>query len=237
VNANGFSVSGERFSSTSGTGALSAVTRFNGGGIGLGMRMANYELPTGVAPVDRQTMIEPGPAPGMSAEVSVGLAQTIKGFRVGAVAKYAEELESGVRVGRPLGDVGVSKDWFRTTFALSVQNLGEDPDLGNRIVKLPIKTNLGFGHSRSVGPYDIFVTGAVSMLRDETVDASGGLEVNYSWLSGYNIAARIGGRTTAIGEQPFTAGVGFTMDRLSFDYALETLSNQRVGHRFGLRIR
>src|SRR5262245_13451476 len=39
VVANGYSVSAERFSSDVALSALSAVTRFNGGGIGIGMRM------------------------------------------------------------------------------------------------------------------------------------------------------------------------------------------------------
>src|SRR5438067_4813541 len=62
VVANGFSVSGEYLASTAGTGALSAVTRFNGGGIGLGMRMANYELPSGKFPATRRTMLDAGDA-------------------------------------------------------------------------------------------------------------------------------------------------------------------------------
>src|SRR4051812_46064891 len=44
VNATGFSAAGEWLSSSSGAGNLSAVTRFNGGGVGVGMRFANYDL-------------------------------------------------------------------------------------------------------------------------------------------------------------------------------------------------
>ena len=49
--------------------------------------------------------------------------------------------------------------------------------------------------------------------------------------------ARAGVRRPVPGEAPFTAGLGFTMDRLSIDYAVEALSGSRAGHRIGLRIR
>jgi hypothetical protein len=51
------------------------------------------------------------------------------------------------------------------------------------------------------------------------------------------VTLRAGGRRPEHGEGPFTAGLGFTVDRLSIDYALETLSGSRVANRIGLRIR
>ena len=73
-------------------------------------------------------------------------------------------------------------------------------------------------------------TAAVSVLRNEWVVPSGGAEVGYSWLDGYSIALRAG-RDVArcAARRRFTAGAGFNMDRLSIDYALETLS--RLAHR------
>jgi hypothetical protein len=236
--ANGFSVSGEYLSNSAGTGALSAVTRFNGnGGIGFGVKLANYEVPTGVAPATRFSMMDAGDGPGTSAEASVGYAQVLKGFRVGVAAKYAEDVTPTARVSRPLADVGIAKDMLRSTFGLAVQNIGRDMDLGVRTVDLPLRTTLGFAQGRPLGEFDVAVTGALSMIRAETVYPSGGIEVGYAWLSGYNFVVRGGARRTAIGEEPFTAGAGLTMDRLTIDYALETLSNQRVGHRIGVRIR
>jgi hypothetical protein len=66
---------------------------------------------------------------------------------------------------------------------------------------------------------------------------AGGLEMGYSWLDGYSIALRGGARRPERGEGPLTAGAGFTMDRLSIDYALDTSTRGRVAHRLGLRIR
>lgn len=236
--ASGMSVSGEYLSSTAGLGALSAVTRFNGnGGIGIGVRMANYELPAGVYPATRLTMMNAADGPGASIEASVGYAQVLKSLRVGAAVKYAEDVSPLARVSRPLADIGVARDMFRSTLGLAVQNIGRDMDLGGRTVGLPLRTTLGISHGRPLGEFDVAVTGALSMVRAETLYPSGGLEVNYSWLSGYNVVVRGGLRRAGIGEQPFTAGAGLTMDRMTIEYALETLSNAQVGHRFGVRIR
>ncbi|MGH7619538.1 MAG: hypothetical protein ACREPM_20180, partial [Gemmatimonadaceae bacterium] len=85
--ARGFSASGERYSPTAGGGSLSAVTRFGTGGIGVGMRMADYELPANTYPADRGTMLDQGPAPGTSVEATVGIAQVIKSVRIGVSGK------------------------------------------------------------------------------------------------------------------------------------------------------
>ena len=236
VNATGFSASGERLSPNAGSGAVSAVTRFNNGGIGIGVRFVDYQTELGVFPATRESMLDRGLA-GQSLEAVAGFAQTIKGFRAGISGKFAEEYSSSTRLSKALADVGVSHDYFRMNIGLGVQNIGADEDVGPTHIDLPLKTTLGVGHTRSLGPYDFAVTGAVSLLRDDFVQPSGGVEMNYSWLSGYNIALRAGGRRPAIGEEGFTGGAGFTMDRLSIDYAFEMLSDKRFGHRIGLRVR
>ncbi|HXT17635.1 MAG TPA: hypothetical protein VN706_18495 [Gemmatimonadaceae bacterium] len=236
--ANGFSVSGERFSTSAGSGALSAVTRFNGGGIAIGMQMLNYDLPN-FFPASRLSILDGGLTPAMSAEAIIAFAQPIKGTRVGIAAKYAEDDMSSIRLGRALADVGVSRLWFGNTIGLAVQNIGED--LGRNAVPpdthLPTRTTLGVSRGTQAGPLDLFGTAAVSMLRTDRVDASGGLEAAYSWLSGYSVALRAGVRRRDVGIEPLTLGAGLTMDRMTFDYAMETLSNQRLGHRFGIRVR
>lgn len=174
---------------------------------------------------------------GQSLEAVVGYAQTIKGFRAGISGKFAEEYSASTRISKPMADIGVSHDYFRMNIGLAVQNIGADEDVGPTHIDLPLKTTLGVGHTRSLGPYDFAVTGAVSLLRDDFVQPSGGVEMNYSWLSGYNVALRAGGRRPAIGEEGFTGGAGFTVDRVSLDYAFEMLSDKRFGHRIGLRVR
>jgi len=255
--ARGFSASGERYSANAGGGAVAAVTRFHGGGIAVGARMADYEGPANAFPSDRRSMLDPGPTAGTSLELSAGLAQVIKGYRVGGAAKYVEDAVSAERVGRVAFDVGVAKDFMGSYSAgLSVQQIGESMNIPCSIttgppctppagagavqrtrVDLPLRTTVGIGTQRGVGAFDLLATAAVSVLRDGFVTPSGGAELGYSWLDGYSIALRAGGRRPLTGESALTAGAGFTMDRLSIDYALETLSGSRLGHRFGLRIR
>jgi hypothetical protein len=102
---------------------------------------------------------------------------------------------------------------------------------------LPIRTTLGVAGGRGVGEFDLAGTAAVSLLRTNFVVPAGGAEIGYSWLDGYSLALRAGARRPLPGERALTAGAGFTMDRLSIDYALEALSGSRIGHRLGLRVR
>jgi hypothetical protein len=255
--ARGFSASGERYSPTASGGSMSAVTRFNNGGIGIGVQMVDYDLPIGLFPADRGTMLGPG-QPATSLEASVGVAQVVKGVRVGGAAKYVEDNDGTTRVSRAAFDVGLSKDVFRFyTVALAVQNMGASTTipcstathcipasglpgsvpLEFTSANLPIRTTLGVAGGRGVGEFDLAGTAAVSLLRTNFVVPAGGAEIGYSWLDGYSLALRAGARRPLPGERALTAGAGFTMDRLSIDYALEALSGSRIGHRLGLRVR
>jgi hypothetical protein len=264
VIARGFSGSVERYSATASGGALSAVTRFNTGGIGIGMRMVDYQAQPNLYPTDRGTMLEPTVGNGTSLEMAVGVGQVIKGIRVGVAGKYVEDNVPAVRASRGAVDLGLSKDFFGPyTFALAVQNLGSSitipcavarvPAAGEfdcvpppglppfptqfTSVRLPLRTTLGVQTQRPVGQFDLMATAAVSALRMGWLGASGGAELGYSWLDGYNIALRAGARSTLPGEAAFTAGAGFTMDRLSIDYAAEALTGSHWGQRIGLRVR
>lgn len=246
--ARGFSASYERYSSTSGGGSLSAVTRFNNGGIALGMSSVQYDMPDDVFPADRGSMLLRGPAFGSSLAASVGLAQVFKGHRIGVAVKYAEDQVPTVRVGHVAADVGVSRDFLRFyTLGVAVQNIGPSSTIPcsfkaqsvtNCVVPptgpganvdlftpahLPLRSTIGIGTARPLGVFDLQATAAVSMIRTDFVSPSGGVEVGYSWLDGYSVALRAGARRPFPGETPLTAGAGFNVDRLSIDYALEAL--------------
>lgn len=259
--ARGTSASVERLSATAATGALSSVIRFSTGGIAVGMRMVDYEAPANFFPVNRATMLDPGTVSGTSIEAAVGLGLTFKRLRVGVTGKYVEDNLPDVRASRGAFDVGVSKDMLRSTFALSLQNIGSGVSVPCGIasavrkfdcipppglppfpaqfttVGQPFKATLGAATSRPLGQFDFVGTAAVSVLRSGFWVPAGGAELGYSWLDGYSIALRAGARRPVPGEQALTAGAGFNMDRLSIDYALETLSGSRIGHRVGLRVR
>jgi hypothetical protein len=248
VAARGTSVSYQQFDPGSQTGALSSVSRFNSGGIAIGAATARFH-PTSLVDadlVDREDILGGQPIEGSSTTLALGVGQVIKRTRVGLTGKYVEERIGTRRNAGAVLDVGVARDFFNYTFALSVQNIGSKLDpipLGNTQFaplfapgRFPIRTTLGASRGLPVGAFDVFATAGVSMLNDFYAPA-GGVEVGYSWLEGYNVFLRAGARRPERGEGAVTGGAGFTMDRLSIDYAIESLSGSRFGHRVGLRIR
>jgi hypothetical protein len=236
VVARGTSASGERYSGTSGGGALSSVTRFNGGGIAVGATLLDYQSDDGFHDRKRGQTLTDGPDMGLSAVASVALAQRFKGVRWGIAAKYASEQFGATRSGAAQLDAGLSRDFRRYfTVGLSARNIPLQSQAA--FVFQPFNVTLGGAASRSLGPLDCLVTAATFMDSDGDFHGGGGGEVSWSWLAGYSIAGRAGVRSASSGERLPTAGAGFTMDRLTVDYALELLSGSRVGHRFGFRIR
>ena len=247
VGARGTSVSSERFSRFARGGTLSSVIRFNNGGIGIGATVTNFRTVTGVFPYDRLDMSgDRALNSGSSNTLALGVGQVFKGTRLGITAKYLDEPAGATRNAAGVVDIGAARDFFGYSFGLAVQNIGPKFEVSgirtpipasNPSSGLPLSATFGAGRGLPVGPFDLFATTAVSWLRDGFVSPAGGAELGYSWLEGYNIILRAGARRPVRGEGPITAGAGFIMDRLAIDYAIETLSGGRAGHRIGLRVR
>jgi len=241
--ARGMSVSIEQYSSTARTGALSSVTRFNTGGVAIGASVAQFDAPGGDPyPITRDDLVTGGPLNGSEASLLVGVAQVIKSTRIGGTAKYVQEAIGQLRNSRAIFDVGLGRDFFGYSFGLAVQNLGESfsPVVGPAAfvpTHLPFRATFGVARGKSFDQVDVAATAAVSTLRDGFVIPAGGAELTYSWLDGYVVQFRAGARRPELGEGAITAGAGLTIDRLTLDYALETLSGSRVAHRIGLRVR
>lgn len=247
--ARGTSVSFEQYSPAARGGTLSSVARLNTGGIAVGVNLVDFQTNADIGsfPVTRRDLLERGPQDAVGVDMVIAIAQVVKGFRVGAAGKYADDLAGERRAGGAALDLGVSRDFRRYfTAGLTVQNIGRAVTtprhvFGQSILAgpegYPLVTTLGLTGSKGVGPYDLLVTSAVSVQRDGFVVPAGGVELNYSWLDGYNLAVRAGARRPDIGERAFTAGLGYGVDHLTIDYALETLSGSHIGHRIGLRVR
>jgi hypothetical protein len=251
--ARGMSASGSRYSPTAGGGALSSVTRFNNGGIGVGVSMIEYSALTPLLPGNPPSIQGHG-GTASSIDAVIGLAQVYKSVRVGVAAKYVDDQLPDVRINQAAFDVGLAEDFRRFyTVGLAVQNIGGSttypcpsctialsnvsPPLSVR-ANLPLRATLGAATSRQLGPFDAVATFGLSMLRSDWLHPAGGVELAYSWLDGYNIAVRVGSASPSVGESSATGGVGFTMDRLTIDYGAEaSWSGRGVQHRIGLRIR
>jgi hypothetical protein len=233
VVARGMTLSGEHDSETPTTsGAVSSALAFGSGGVGIGGMFSRTQM----QPTPGATLI----VPVTSIVGTAAAAQVIKGFRVGVAGKYLGEHTESAYHSRTMVDAGVARPFLQYfTGGLAVQNIGiAGKDVAG---PLPTKGTLGASGTGPVGVYDVVLTAAVSMDdHDHRVRPAGGAEVGWSWLNGYSLALRIGVRDPAAGEKPLTAGAGLTVDRLSLDYALETLTvagASHVGHRVGLRIR
>ena len=250
--ARGTSVAGERYADGSGGGSLSTVSRLSSGGVGVGVAASGgRDGCGGVLFSPGGVILLPGPATFARAIAAVGIAQTYKRFRVGATAKYAVRTEGDRRDAHFLGDVGVSRDLSpfdngSLTLALAVQNIGPTAEAGTRLLA-PLRAALGAAVALPAGPLDLVVAaegGAERLDYGAGVHprrgfANAGIEAGFSWLDGYSVAIRAGSRTPPerTDQSNLTAGAGLTLDRVSFDYAAETLSRSRIAHRFGIRLR
>ncbi len=246
VVARGFSTSGERYRRRRERGRLSSVTRFSTGGIAIGCDDApTFDSPLGGVPDhSRGPWSAGGPVIGSSLEPERrSRARSFKGIRIGGAGEVRRGNESDAsRTRARLFDLGVSKVMFGSATPFGAR--GAEPRAGRRACQAPVEARASVAYRRecrsgrrSARPGRLELDhvrlhrdAAVSVLRDAIRSRPrADVEVNYSWLDGYNIALRAGARRPLPGEEAFTAGAGFTMDRLSIDYALETLSGSRVG--------
>jgi hypothetical protein len=88
-----------------------------------------------------------------------------------------------------------------------------------------------------VGAVDVLPAVTLRYELDGDVVPAAGVEVSYWPVSGRTFSLRLGVRRPDDGMRPFTAGLGFTGDRVVIDYGVALLEQDRFAHRFGLRLR
>ncbi|MGZ8379755.1 MAG: hypothetical protein ACXW0Z_21215 [Gemmatirosa sp.] len=240
----GASAQGQRYGAASTMGVLASTLATLGGTTGLAVQYLDYGAAAGdLAAVRDATgaLSTRGPVTASSLAASLGYARPMLGVRAGATVRYAEERIGAARDGTVSVDLGLARGFMsdNVVAGLAVQHLGEGLRLQRTRAALPTRVTLGLsGASYPVNPWlDVGASAAVSVLRGGALAAAGGVEASLVPLPGYAITARMGGRRTlAPGERPVTAGLGFTRDRLSVDYAYEPFV-ARDAHRVGLRVR
>ena len=238
--ARGTSFSLTRLSETSRGGTMSTVLRLGPGAVGFGVNYLEYQVAAVQYPLHLPDVLDRNFAIGTSALGSLGYAQTYRGFRLGVAAKYAMDAIDIERFGNLYGDAGIARDLRngRYTAALSVQHFGPSLERGTENIPAPLTTTLGVSTSRPMGPLDVVATAGLSYSDEDELSGGGGAEIGWSWLSGYSIAARIGGHTHHLGqENALMGGFGFTADRMTFDFVAHQLDSKKVGYRAGIRIR
>jgi hypothetical protein len=253
--ARGTSASVERYSDRLVGGALSTVSRISSLGVGIGAQMieGRNEPQCNLVSVGPGGVFVNAPAPhNVTRMLAVlGGAGTYKRFRFGASAKYAAVQAGDERSGRPMVDLGVSRDmsladFVPLTIAVAVQNIGTSA-ADTVQLNTPLRAALGLSSGAPVGPLDLAVAAQVAVERNANQElfqhgrmiGGLGVELGYAWLDGYNFAVRVGERVpptrTDIGH--FTFGAGLVLDRVTIDYAGEGEVGSRLAHRIGVRLR
>jgi hypothetical protein len=220
-------------------GSSSTIGRF---GLGVAVTYLDYEgLPVVGDRLSDDLLILPGTEPSASLHAAFGLSTTVKGFMFGASANYLEErvgldgadaLAITLGAARRLGPAGAM-------VGLTLQNLGRSLAFGASTVDLPMRVALGAsGAQLPLGAwFDLVLDAGLAWRRDGLFSANGGAELTYVPIEGLSVALRGGVRRPELGAQdPFTGGIGVTLDRISLDYAWESLSDGSA-HRIGIRLR
>jgi hypothetical protein len=235
--ARGTSMSIARSSEVARGGTMSTVLRLGPGGVGFGVNYLEFQTAGLIYPVTRDEVLDRNLSRGSSILGSVGYAQVVRKFRVGVSANYASDAVDLQRYTGVYGDVGIGRDFGRYSTGLAVQHIGRSIDRGADDIKAPMQATLGASTSRALGPLDGVATAAV-IANQEQVSGAGGIELGWSWISGYSIAGRAGiHQPNEAGVADYTTGFGFTADRLTIDLAAEFLKGGRASYRAGLRIR
>lgn len=187
-----------------------------------------------------------GDRSGTSALVTAGGAIVIKGFRVGASAKYVTDIVATspavlnpVRINqhRLLVDVGVARNLFGGAAAIAFQNLGSHSRDGGVLLRVPRQVALGWSMTKVAGPLDLGIFTQVAARQDWVAPAAG-VEVGYSWIEGYGMTFRVGGRRPETdAEKPLSLGAAFTIDRLTVEYALRLFDGGKSANGVTLRWR
>lgn len=243
--ARGVAMSVQRYGENATAGSFASVQTLGSLSIAVGAQFLQFAtMPFDWATDAKQggaRLSDGGPDASSSTAFTFGVGRTIKGYRLGAAVKYAEERLGSTSDGIVALDVGLNKPLGPATLAIAVQNIGAGPDL--YFVNGPLPTRLTIGYGGGLFPiwekFDLGMQTAVSVERDGFVRPAGGVELGYVPVEGVSLIVRSGLRLPREKDEPLaTAGLGLTVDRFSLDYAVEPMRGARpVSHRVGVRIK
>jgi hypothetical protein len=243
--ARGMTLSAGRYDAASTIASLSSATALGGaGGVAIGAQLLTYAGDFSRATIAPRTLGTRGPLAASSLAVTLGGATTWRDTRIGASVKYVDDMRGSAQGGGATADVAIAREVGakrNVTVALVASNLGPSLRVADVRTALPRRFSLGVGRDAiALGPIDLGVSSYVSLLRDGSLGAGAGAEIEYVWLDGYSVtgragvkqADRVGGEHT---HGTGTVGLGLVADRLGVDYAYSREANLSV-HRVGLRL-
>ncbi len=241
----GIGVDAQRFGTASTALSFRSSTAAVGGTIGIGVQGLDWGAACGacLAAVPRRAdeLLSRGPVDAASLVAALAYARTVKGYRVGATAKYAEHRLGSERSGTLAADVGVATG-TRIGVGVAVRNIGRGLIAGDDRIELPTELAIGLATApyTPAVPFALFDLAAAADLAvrlDGTVIAGGGVETMYVPVEGIGIAGRIGARVPRGGASVLTLGAGFVLDSFTLDYAFHPYDGAGSVHRLGVRWR
>ena len=232
-----------RFGSTATLGTFSTVGPFGRIWIGAGVQYLDYQARPGFSIFGQPGELTlDGPYNASSLAATVSSAFRFKGVRFGVSGKYVEERIGGLQGGKAAFDFGVAREFFRGTFALSVQNVGSDVQLEADVSRLPTRVSFGVASPtiRVSTFFDFNFVASVARENDGRIVPAGGAELIYEPVGGWNFMVRAGARRVRKlldrGESPVTVGGSFGLDRFWLDYAFQPYEGPGAAHRVSIRI-
>jgi hypothetical protein len=221
-----------------GTGySLSAATDdWFGGGVAASIQTLEYLSPgAGLRPGGLDPIFDgDGSGQGVSeTAATVTYARALFGVDVGVSGRLSTQRFDGSSVTTAMADIGAALPIGPLTAALSVRNLGREPELAGETLRLPTEVVLGVGgYGRQVGPLDMGLAAQVIRRDDGEFLYGGGLEVGYWPIRGRTFIGRVGFRNVPEGDaSPVTFGGGFWGDNLVLEYAFQPVSGEDGLHR------
>ena len=214
---------------------------------GWGVQVVGFAAPPAASyPYDPDVILESGSRNGTSLLLTMGGALVVKGFRVGAAAKYVSDIVAvspavlnPVRVNqhRILADVGIARNLFGGAAAIAFQNLGSHSREEGLYLPVPRQIAVGWSSTRIAGPIDLGLFSQVTVRKGWTSPALG-VEAGYGWIEGLNVTLRAGVRRPETDrEKPYSLGAAFTLDHLVTEYAVRFFDGGKAAHGVTLRWR
>jgi hypothetical protein len=250
--ARGMSASVQRYGSAGTAGSFATVAQAGTLSFGVGGQFVDYTADPVPVPVDQlqryrlrlaggaTSLFRREGIPASSAAFTLGIARTVKGYRFGVSAKYAEDRIGFEHDGTVAFDIGLYRPTGPGTLALVAQNLGKGTEIAGMPGALPRRLGVGFGGGTSLSEHvDLSAQMQLTVENDFWLRPAGGVELGYVPIEGVSIVFRTGLRLPKERDEPLvTGGLGFTYDRISLDYAAEPFRDGRpFSHRVGLRVR
>jgi len=234
LEASGFHLGLSRFGNASTGYTLSAATDWFGGGVAVSLQTLEYSGPgPGARPGGMDPFFaEDGTGVAESA-ATLTYARELFGVDLGISGRMSTQRFDGASVTTGMVDVGASLPLGPLRAALSVRNLGRDPELGDEALELPMEVVLGVGgYGRQVGPLDMGLAAQVVRRDDGEFLYGGGLEVGYWPIRGRTFVGRVGFRNVPEGDaSPVTFGGSFWGDNLVLEYAFQPVDGEDGLHR------